>query len=136
MKIVKLWEIPMISHELEDDFQVIIDGSTISLSIQYSNPFFPDIKQKTIITFDTVLCYRYTTDCFTRELYDAYDTLVKIDVSQWLKEIKQMYSYEYNILQPKHYAVYIDSRGLYEFIAKDYEVREEKDRQLKLLAIN
>lgn len=77
-----------------------------------------------MICFKTVLCNKYTSWEFTPKLYDSYDRIVELIDSGWLEELKEINEEEYNYWRPKHYLLYLGEVGLFQFIARDFEVIE------------
>lgn len=112
MKITKLWELPVLSSEV-DEISVVQNGCSITIT-----GFNGGVKFK--LHFNVVLCYRYTSERFTKHLYDSYDTLVEIEDSDWLKELKQLNEDDLNFWKPRHFAIYLDSVGLYEIISNNF----------------
>jgi len=118
MIIKKLWELPILSSQLENGLQISINGMEVSLSFTYLAD--ENIEKEVELKFDSVLCHLHTSERFTKAMLDAYDTVVQIEESDWLNELKKLNERDYEFWKPKHYAVYFDGIGLYQFIAKDF----------------
>lgn len=123
MDIKKIWELPMLSAQLEDEPEIIIKQMNIVFSICY---YDESLKKNKIvkIKFNSVLCHKHTSERFTKAMLDAYDTVVEIYESDWLKELYKLNERDYEFWKPKHYAIYFDGNGLYQFIARSFEVEE------------
>ena len=61
---------------------------------------------------------------FTSELYDAYDKVVEVIDSEWLEELKKVNEEDFSYWKPKHYILYLDGFGMYQFIAQSLEVEK------------
>jgi hypothetical protein len=119
MKITKLWDLPVLSSEV-DKISVLHNGCSITITGYNING-----GEKYRLHFDVVLCYRHTSERFTKHLYDSYDTLVEIEESDWLKKLKQLNEDDFSFWKPRHYAIYLDSVGLYEIISNNYLTSNE-----------
>ncbi|MDD3172670.1 MAG: hypothetical protein PHF63_03265 [Herbinix sp.] len=124
MKVNELWELPFISQELEDGVQFDVYGMDIIISFIYVQK--SNIKVRAGIKFDSVLCHMHTSECFTKNLFNAYDTLVEIKDSEWLEALKTLNGISFLHWKPSHYAIYFDSVGLYQFIATGYQILVEE----------
>jgi len=78
------------------------------------------------ILFDMAQAHRHSSEKFTVSLMDAYDRLVEIVDSGWVAELKKINSQIADFWNIKHYVIFLDSYGLYEFIASDYKILETK----------
>lgn len=122
MKIKCLFEIPILSSELDSAIEIVIKGLDITLILKYF-----DEKNKVLkIRFDTVLCHMHTSQSFTKALLNAYDTIVEIEDSEWINEIKKLNEDEFNFWKLKHYAIYLEDLGMYQFLARGYDVTTEE----------
>jgi hypothetical protein len=60
-------------------------------------------------------------DACTTEMVRAYDQLVEIDESLWLREIKQHYKGATPEDQLHHYRIYLDNGPCFDFICETYK---------------
>jgi hypothetical protein len=61
--------------------------------------------------------------CTTWHIDDAYDTLLEIEDSEWIEEIRtQTDAMWRDKLEMHHYMIYLDSVGCFEIIAKSWAV--------------
>jgi hypothetical protein len=75
------------------------------------------------IKFNSVIGYQYAMAGFTITL-DSYDKIVEIKNKEWIKQYKNANEEENNYWKPKHYAIYLDEIGLYQFLAQSFDVEE------------
>lgn len=116
------YELPMFSATLIREPDIIIKGMDVVIKLEgYDDN---DIISKTCITFSSVLGLKHTSERFTPKLYEAYDKIVEISDSEWLSEMHKLNKEDYDYWNPRHYAIYLDSFGLYQFIAKSVMVEE------------
>lgn len=74
------------------------------------------------ILFKHVVAHRHSSEKFTKYVEGSYDTLLELTNSDWINELKA-YSPDWaEFWKIKHFAIYLDSYGLYEFIANDFEL--------------
>lgn len=122
MNTIKLWELPVLSTCLYDNgVNLYYAKANATLTFDYYDQNDNDQVYNGGIFFETVLCHRHSSERFTKSLMNAYDTLVEIKDSQWLKELKGLNETDYGFWKLKHFAIYFDGYGLYEFIAKTAE---------------
>ena len=81
-----------------------------------------DNLNKITITIISVLCIKKTSSRFTPILYDSYDRIVELIDSEWLEELKEINEENFNYWKPKHYILYLDGIGMYQFIGQRFEV--------------
>lgn len=118
------YELPIYSSSLEED--PIIISKNMDIKIELIG-FDDDNKlKKVMICFKAVICHKYTSTRFSTKLYDSYDRIVELTDSGWLEELKKINEEDYNYWKPKHYLLYLDEVGLFQFIAQDYEVIEDE----------
>ena len=119
MIVKKIFELPMLSSLLNHEPELLIRGLDISMILDGKD--LSDANRHVCLSFKNVLCHKHTSERFTAEMYDAYDTVVEIVDSEWLMTMKKMNETDVNFWQPKHFAVYLDGMGLYQFVAKGFE---------------
>lgn len=77
------------------------------------------------LQFKQVSAFRKRSErcCGVWNIEDAYDVLVEIEFSTWITEIFQDVPEIYQPLwKPKHFMIYLDSAGCFEFLAQTWEV--------------
>lgn len=114
------YELPIYSATLEED--PIIISKNMDMNIKLNGYDNNNRLKKIMICFKTVICHKYTSTRFSTKLHDSYDRIVELTDSEWLEELKKINKEDYNYWKPKHYLLYLDEVGLFQFIAQDYEV--------------
>lgn len=120
MKIEIKYELPIFSQSLEKD--PIVKSKDMDMEIELFGTDDKDKLRTIIIKFSAVLCNKYTSARFTPRLYDSYDRIVELVDSEWLEELKGMNERDFSYWNPKHYVIYLDEIGMFQFIAREYEV--------------
>ena len=125
------WEFPVPSTNLCGDVKCIVPGANVWLLYEYFDYDNPDIVYNSGIKFKHVQVYRHANEKFASSLMGAYDKIVEVCDSDWIEQLTainpQIAAY-WNI---RHYAIYLDSNGLYEFAASGFEILEVKEGDLK-----
>lgn len=116
----KKYELPIYSSALEED--PIIISKNMDMNIKLNGYDDKNRLKKIMICFKAVICYKYTSARFSTKLHDSYDRIVELTDSEWLEELMEINKEDYNYWKPKHYLLYLDEVGLFQFIAQDYEV--------------
>lgn len=116
------YECPFLSSNLEQD--PIIKSKDMNMEIELMGIDEDGRLRKIIIKFNSVLCNKHTSARFTPKLYNSYDRIVELLDSEWLRELKNINIEAYNFWKPKHYIIYLDGVGMFQFIAQGYEVTE------------
>lgn len=76
------------------------------------------------IKFNQIFAFRNRCErlCTAWHIEDAYDTLVEIIDSSWIVELGRDVPAPYiSDWKPRHFMIYLDSVGCFEFLAKDWE---------------
>lgn len=118
--IVKVYELPMLTSALKETPKVLIED--LNYTVQISGWNLEDEEKEVTLKFKVVLCYSHTSECFTKSLLNAYDSVVEIKESEWLKELEIMNVKDFESWKPRHFAIYLDGAGMYQFIAQEFEV--------------
>ena len=118
------YELPIFSSSLVQD--PIIDFKDMNIKIELIGMDEEDRQRKITIEFDSVLCNKHTSAKFTPKLYDSYDRIVELEDSEWLMELKNLKKKDFEYWNPKHYVMYLDEIGMFQFIARRYEVVEHE----------
>ena len=118
------YELPVFSSSLEKN--PIIEFEDMNMKIELIGMDEESRLRKIVIKFNSVLCNKHVTARFTPILYDSYDRIVELLDSEWLEELKNINKEYFNYWNPKHYIIYLDGAGLFQFIAQGYEVIEHE----------
>ena len=128
----KLWYFPVPSTAIE---------STKLIYPQFNNWLLFDYHVKNEsgkyeifnsgIMFNAVQAMRHSCEKFTESLMGAYDCLVEVEDSQWVKQLQKIDRQIADFWDIKHFAIFLDSNGLFEFIARGYEILDVKKGALK-----
>lgn len=119
------YELPIFSSSLEQD--PIVESKDMNMEIQLLGRDEEDRLRKIVIKFNSVLCNKYTSARFTPKLYDSYDRIVELVDSQWLVELKNVNKEDFIYWNPRHYIIYLDGVGMFQFIAQGYVVMEDEE---------
>lgn len=116
-----IYELKMFSSCLEYEPEIKFEGMDMFIELKgYDDN---DDYHECIIKFTSVVGYEYTLAGFAYTM-DAYDKIVEIDNSEWKSRLQVNNSIKYEILKPKHYALYLDDNGLYQILAQNVMVEE------------
>lgn len=127
MKVNKLWEFPVPSTCLADGgVKLIYPGGDAWLLFDYYDEKKDDTIFNSGIVFDAVQAHRHSSEKFTKFIFEAYDYLVEIVNSEWVNQLREINKEIADYWNIKHYAIFLDSNGLYEFIARSYKIMETK----------
>lgn len=118
------YELPIYSSTLEKD--PIIETENLNMRIELIGEDEESRIRKISIQFNTVICNKHTAASFTPKLFDSYDRIVELVDSEWLEELRNINQEEFDFWKPKHYVLYLDDIGMFQFIAKGYEVIEHE----------
>lgn len=117
MKVEKLFEMEGASQEFNESPQVVNNGKSIIL--KYDKETENGKYTWTGITFkDAIACKITKIVCIEMYMIEAYDTVCVIKDSKWANKVKNAYKGD-NIFSYKHYIIYFEDYGCYEFIAKE-----------------
>jgi hypothetical protein len=111
---------------------VDFDGGTLTLRYDYYR--YRDDQLVGIfrsgLRFQEVRAHRHRAEshCTAWHLNGAYDTLVEIEDSEWVADLKAISQGRYKVnWEMHHYMIYLDSAGCYEVVAKSWEVLPEEE---------
>lgn len=128
MKTKNLWEFPVPSTCIAEGGVILLyPGGDAWLLFDYYDENINDAVFNSGIVFDAVQAHRHSSEKFLRSLLGAYDTLVEIEDSEWVAQLREINKGIADYWNIKHYAIFLDSNGLYEFIARDYSILETKE---------
>lgn len=114
------YELPMFSSNLIKEPNIRFENMDVKLDIKGYEEEDDFIKITIIIT--SVLCIKQIFVRFTSKLYDSYDRIIELIDSEWLKELKEINEEGFNYWKPKHYILYLDGIGMYQFIGQRFGV--------------
>ncbi len=124
----KIWEFPVPSTCIaEGGVKLIYPGGDAWLLFDYYDENKNDAVYNAGIVFDAVQAHRHSSEKFTKSLLGAYDSLVEITNSEWAAQLREINKEIADFWNIKHYAIFLDSYGLYEFIARDYKILEIRE---------
>lgn len=118
------YELPIFSSTLEK--APVVESKNMNRGIELIGVDEKNRLRKIVIWFNSVICSKHTSVRFTPKLYDSYDRVVELVDSEWLEELKGINEEAYNYWKPKHYIMYLDGVGMFQFIAQGYEVIENE----------
>lgn len=118
------YELPFFSSSLEKN--PVIKFEDMNMIIELIGVDEGSRLRKIEIKFISVLCNKHVSARFTPELYDSYDKIVELLDSEWLEELKNINKEYFDYWNPKHYIIYLDGAGMFQFIAQGYEVIEHE----------
>ncbi len=116
------YELPIFSSNLEKD--PVIEFEDMNIKIRIIGADERNRLREIVICFNAVLCNKHTSVRFTPKLYNSYDRIVELVDSEWLEELKSINEEYFHYWKLKHYVIYLDGVGMFQFIAQGYEVIE------------
>lgn len=122
MKAKELWSIPVPSTAVSSS-QLILSEANALLRFDFTDESKNDTEYNTGIFFNNVLGLRHDSEGFVTTTMDAYDHLVEIVESDWVAEYRKTNQRIADLFNIKHYAIFLKSCGLYEFIAADFNIQ-------------
>lgn len=134
----KLWEFPVPSTNIAEGGVVLVyPGGNAYLLFDYYNDTTDEVILNSGIMFNSVQAHRHTSEKFLKSLRNSYDCLIEIVNSEWVNEFYEINKDIAKFWDLKHYAIFLDSNGLFEFLARDYRILETKVGRLNgVLAIS
>ena len=118
------YELPIFSSSLKQD--PVIESKDMDMGIELIGMDEESRLRKIVIKFNSVLCNKHTSARFTPKLYGSDDRIVELVDSEWLAELKDVNKEDFNYWNPKHYIMYLDGVGMFQFIAQGYVVIEDE----------
>ena len=117
----KLWKFPVPSTAIRET-KLICSGTGAQLLFSYDDIHHNDVLLHSGITFDMPQAYRHSSEAFVTSLMDAYDYLVEVEGSEWVAGMKKTNPRIADFWKIKHYAIFLKSNGLFEFIARGFKM--------------
>jgi hypothetical protein len=133
MNAEKLWTFPVPSTNIATKVLMTYEGANVVLKFDYFDEEDNDKTYNGSVTFNYVVAFRHSDEKFTKPEYirSSYDTLIEVRDSNWIKELMDLNREYTNQRNLRHFAIYLDSYGLYEFIAVRYDFIEKQEGTLK-----
>jgi hypothetical protein len=118
----ELWVFPVSSTSINSRVELVKHGTEAVLSFD----FFDEDKDDEV--FNGAILFKNTL----LHIRDSYDTLIEVDDSDWLREIMELNEEAFIFWENlKHFMIFLDGYGLYEFISTDFEISEFNKGALK-----
>lgn len=126
-----LWEFPVPSTNLCSNVRFVFPGADVWILYEYFDYDDPDIVYNSGIKFYNVQAHRHSNEKFTSSLLGAYDAIVEINDSDWIEHLTKLNPKIAGFWGIRHYAIYLDSNGLFEFAASRFEILRVLEGELK-----
>lgn len=131
MEIKELWKFPVPSTYIaEGGVRLIFPGGPAILLFDYYDEDESGATYNLGIIFQSAQSHRHSSEKFIKFIPGAYDTLVEIVDSDWVMELREINKEIADYWDIRHYAIILDSNGIYEFIARDYDILDTKEGRL------
>lgn len=130
MKLVEQWVFPVPSNCISTGVSLTYEQGDAVLLFDYFDEEQDDKVFNGGIRFISTIAHRHTSEKFTKYISGTYDKLVKIEESNWVNELKEI-SPEWAKNGLIHFALYLDSYGLFEFIAHEFHILDIKEGILR-----
>lgn len=119
-----VWTFPVPSNCIYSGISLVYEKTNIKLIFDYYDEDDNDKVFNGRLEIKGVVAHRHVVEKFTQFIKGTYDNLCEIGDSNWVLSLKEKSPEWANIQNLKHYAIYLDSYGLYEFIATDFSISE------------
>jgi hypothetical protein len=127
----ELWIFPVPSTCINTGVILKYEKGDAILSFDYFDEEKEDNVYHHSIIFETVVCHRHSSEKFTKSLRCSYDKLIEISNSEWVNELSAISPEWAEYWGIKHFSIYLDGYGLYEFVAKDFKITDAEEGILK-----
>jgi len=118
LKLIKEFELLHLSQEFSKPPKLTREITTSIINYDYETESGEYAWKK--IRFFNTMAYRFTApSAVPVEMVPAYDAIASVQNSKWIKEICG--NLQTNSLQFKHYAIYFEDFGCYEFISTGFD---------------
>jgi len=131
MDLLEQWIFPVPSNCIYTGVSLIYEGGNSVLLFDYYDENNNDKIFNSGILFETTITHRHSSEKVTKFISGTYDKLVEVKNSEWVKELTIISPEWVKYWEVRHYAIYLDSYGLYEFIAKGFSLIDIKEGALK-----
>lgn len=108
------------STELNSDVKLEHIGGRAALSFEFKAA---GALHHSTLEFSDVRAYRFRAEvhCTAWHIEGAYDSLVEVEYSDWAEQMRCDTATEWrDHWQLRHYMIYLDSAGCYEFLASSW----------------
>lgn len=130
MKLIEHWTFPVPSNNINSGVSLSYKrGDAVILFDYYDESKNHEVFNGGVI-FELAVAHRHSSEKFTKCIGGTYDKLVQIEGSEWIKELTYISPEWAKCWQIKHYAIYLDSYGLYEFVAQGFRLIDIKKGSL------
>lgn len=127
-----LWELPFPSTALCGDVVMIHPGATAWMVFSYCDIKNVSAAYNSGLKFKHVQAFRFSCEPFaTLSALDAYDKIIEIESSEWIQQLKAINAKVCDFWGLRHFGIYLDSNGFYEFLASEFEVLETKNGEFE-----
>ena len=139
MKAKEIWKFPVPSTSMHScEARLSHTGADSLVQFDYYDKD-QDIVVNSGILFECVQAHRHLCEKFlgakseevVKTRFEAYDTLVEYEDSDWVMELREVNKAIADLWNIKHYAILLDSSGIFEFIARGYKIIEPKEGPLE-----
>jgi hypothetical protein len=132
MAFKELWQFPVVATCIMKA-QFINKTADALILFDYYDEEKNDTVYNAGILFEAAQAYRFSSEKFVenRLINDAYAVLIEYSKSDWLNELYKRNQEIAQSWEIKHFAIYLDSNGCYEVIAKNFKILETKEGPLK-----
>jgi hypothetical protein len=131
MNLSEQWVFPVASNCIYSGVLLIYEGGNLILLFDYYDENNNDKIFNSGIVFETTIAHRHSSEKVTKFISGTYDKLVEVKDSEWLKELTDISPEWVKYWNVQHYAIYLDSHGLYEFIAENFKILDIKEGALE-----
>lgn len=125
MKLIEQWVFPVPSNCIYNGVSLKYRKGDAVLLFDFFDEEDNDRVFSCGIIFISTVAHRHSSEKFTKYISGTYDKLVIIEDSKWVSELMAIGSEWANDIN--HYAIYLDSYGLYEFISQEHLVLDVKE---------
>lgn len=115
-----IWELPCMSQEFLDGPQILMTRTTVTLKYDYETLTGEYLWASMV--FKGVFGFSFTTyrSCSVEQIR-AYDKLVEVQSSDWVKELLTRWPEYLETPLAHHYRIYFDDIGCYEIASTQFE---------------
>lgn len=117
-----MYELPHETTSLSEDAELIIDGRTVAVRLRYLHN--PNTIYSVVFDDYYALQHKQETCCTADDVDLAYDRVVSIVNSAWIKSLSAACLRMPSGASVKHFMLYMDSFGLLEVAASRCEFAE------------
>ncbi|MCL6605222.1 MAG: hypothetical protein K6T94_20350 [Paenibacillus sp.] len=126
MKLEEQWVFPVPSNCISTSVTLTYKQGDAVLLFDFYDEEKNDKVFNGGIKFISTIAHRHSSEKFTKYVSGTYDKLVKIEESNWVDELQEM-SPEWAKNGLNHFALYLDSYGLFEFVAQEFCILDIKE---------